>query len=177
MSDQPVVYPSQLPPSSPQVGASVPDDQRPGVGLWSQAMPGVVAQAPDPLNPPSPRPSAKETMPAGQFEPSADVGSGVQTVEELRSPEIPVEVEKYLQEVRANQDQIPAEVVITDPQSFTVTTPPMAKPVIVLPMTKQEYQAAKKSSVRTSKRWLGTWVEKLLKMFRGEVVFSDKQLP
>lgn len=185
MSDQSSQVPAQpqvTPLPSTQVAMpTVPtlvDEGRPNPGVISQALPTAVIQTQDPLNPVNPKPSAKETSPVMMVDQAVELPGGVQSVETLRTPEIPVEVEKFIEEVKDHPDQIPAEVVMTDQQQVMNNAQhALAKPVIILPMTKEELHNAKKSSPQMSKRWLGEWVEKIMKVFAGEVVFRDKQQP
>lgn len=161
-------------PTLPQQSA----DQRPMATVLPQALPtAVLQQQPDDtLNPAQPTPSTiKEQGPAFNVDQSMELPVGVQSIEELRTPEIPVEVEKFIQEVKDDEQSVPQEVVIADQTQLTQPAPTLAKPVIVLPMSEQEFRQSKKEPVSSSKRWLGEWIDKITKIFMGEVVFRENQ--
>lgn len=126
----------------------------------------------DPLNPANPTSSAKEVSPVG-IEFSGELPGGMQSVEELRSVEVAPEVEKYIEEVREDISQLPHEVVVADQKMTQPTAGYAAQPVIVLPMTEEEFKEAGKAPPTTSRRWLKEWTEKIVKIFSGSVVFRQ----
>jgi hypothetical protein len=145
-------------------------DDRPLAAM--NVMMNQVAQD-DPLNPPNPSASlTKESAPL-TVEASGEMPAGVQSVEQLRSPEISPEVEKYIEEVREEPSQFPQEVVLADQRMVQPTGGFVAQPVIVLPMTQEEFEEAKKASPDTSRRWLAEFTEKIKKMFIGSVIFRE----
>lgn len=117
----------------------------------------------------------KEQELGGQ-EQAWELPAGVQSVEHEKRPEIPPEVEEYMTEVQDDQAQLPDEVVVADGQMPTVQPHYVAKPVIVLPMTKEEIEKGLKSPKTHSYRWLSEWAHKIWKMFSGEVVYQDDPL-
>jgi hypothetical protein len=128
----------------------------------------------DTLNPAYPTASAKEQQPL-TIEHSGEMPPGVQSVEELRSAEIAPEVEKYIEEVREQPTELPKEIVIADQKVVIPTDGFVAQPVIVLPMTQQQFQEDKKAPLNTSRRWLAEWTEKITKMFGGSVMYRDEK--
>lgn len=140
----------------------------------AQAVLAAAQALPDTLNPPNPAPaSAKETFerPAAPDAASIDVGGAVQQVEVERNPELPVEVEGFLQRVQDFSAQPPQEVVIADGTNEQATTNYPARPVIVLPITEEEEKKGKRKNPRNSIRWLVEWSHKVIKMFAGKVIY------
>ncbi len=151
----------------------------PGVdgGVLPQALPMAVAQATAPLlNPAAPGTNAKE-RPQAAAEQTADNtftdAGGVQTVEQERTPEIPPEVEAYMQKVQDHADQAPQEVVIADGTQESATTPYPSRPVVVLPITPEVEKEGLKKGPLYSIRWLIEWSHKIIKMFAGKVIYRD----
>ena len=145
-------------------------------GVIAQAMPQATLEATDTLNPTQPTASLKEAVAAVSPDISpVEAGAGLQQVEREPSPELPVEVESYLQNVEEHQDQAPDEIVIADGTiQPSVAHPPMKKPVIVLPITAEEEQAGQKKSLHWSIRWLVEWSKKIMKMFSGAVIYRQE---
>jgi len=140
----------------------------------AQAVLTTMQNAQDPLNPPNPAPaSAKESFerPAAPDATSIDAGGTVQAVEVEKNPELPVEVEGFLQRVEDFSAQPPQEVVIADGSNEQATTNYPSRPVIVLPITEDEEQKGKKKNPRNSIRWLVEWSHKVIKMFAGKVIY------
>lgn len=171
--------PTLVPPNVPQQQNPVnvfnqtqnPADQS-MVGM--NAVLNQVATTQDPLNPARPSSStAKETAPLN-IEVSGEMPSGMQSVEQLRTPEISPEVEKYIEEVREEPSSFPHEVVLADQQMVQPSNGFVAQPVIVLPMTEEEFKEAKKAPPETSRRWLAEFTEKIRKIFEGGVMFRQK---
>lgn len=140
-----------------------------------QVLPTVVQQSTDTLNPSYAGPSAKETL-EGTTSPDVkaiDAGAGVQYVEQERNPEIPVEVESFIQKIDDNQDQLPTEIVIAD---GTVPVPQPHFPthkVVVLPITPEIEAVGDKKDPSWSVKWLVEWSQKIMKMFTGHVIYRQ----
>lgn len=145
-------------------------------GVIAQAMPQAALNVTDTLNPTQPTASLKESVAAVSPDiSSAEAGAGLQQVEYEPSPELPVEVESYLQSVEKNQDQALEEIVIADGTTQpSVAHPPIKKPVIVLPITAEEEKSGQKKPLHWSFRWLVEWSKKIMKMFSGEVVYRQE---
>jgi hypothetical protein len=150
--------------SQPASVASVVDQ------AWSHAV-----QASDPLNPPGAgHTTAKESLSgAGIDQQTPDSGTGIQYVEQEKTPEIPVEVESYLQKVEDSADDQLHQVVIADGTLEQADTSYPSRPVIVLPITQDEEDEGEKMSPKFSLRWLVTWSKKIIKMFAGKVVYRQ----
>lgn len=103
--------------------------------------------------------------------PAVDVVPGMQAVELEKSNELPPEVEGFLKTVEDNQDKIPQEIVISNPQTGQALPRVMAQPVIVLPITPEVEEEGKKKKVTHSVRWLVEWSWKIMKVFSGKVVY------
>lgn len=117
--------------------------------------------------------SGKEQAPNTSSEMGYDVYTG-QPVEIEHGAEISPEVEKFIEEIQDHDGQVPQEIVVADQTVTQPTGKYVAKPVIVLPMTESELIAGKKASPLMSKRWLAEWVEKIMKMFEGSVVYREE---
>lgn len=137
----------------------------------------VVDQATDTLNPKQPVRSSKESIePTASIDTSfVDAGGGVQTVEQERNPEIPVEVESFLQRVEDHHETAPTQVVIADGTSEVPTNTYPSRPVIVLPITQAEEQEGAKKSPKFSFRWLVEFSHKIVRMFTGKVIYKQEE--
>ena len=176
---------AQTPPAdaSPQVPVSVPlqpvsqpsDDVR-QMATVNAFLSQATQQTPveNTLNPAYPTASAKEQQPL-VIEHAGEMPPGVQSVEELRSAEIAPEVEKYIEEVKEQPTELPKEIVIADQKVIVPTDGFVAQPVIILPLTHQQFEEDKKAPLNTSRRWLAEWTEKISKMFGGSVMFRDEK--
>jgi len=149
-----------------------------GEGVMSQVMPQVMTQTADSLDPHKPMVATtqkEKVAPATTLEQVAvDAVGGVQQVEVEPTPEIPPEVESYLQKVEEQPETAPKEIVVADgmPTAPTDHQYP-AQPVVVLPITQAEEQAGAKKSPKFSIRWLVEWSRKLMKMFVGKVIYRS----
>lgn len=138
----------------------------------------AVGQATNTLNPQQGAArSAKERIEVGKTidTSSIDVGSGVQSVEYEKNPEIPVEVESFLQRVEDHHDTAPTEVVIADGTGEVPTNNYPSRPVIVLPITEEEEKEGAKKSPKYSFRWLVEFSHKIIKMFTGKVIYRQEE--
>lgn len=104
-----------------------------------------------------------------------DMGGGVQTVEHEKNPEIPVEVESFLQRVEDHHETAPTEVVIADGTSEVPSNSYPSMPVIVLPITQDEDAQGAKKSTKFSFRWLVEFSHKIIKMFTGKVIYRQEE--
>jgi hypothetical protein len=146
-----------------------------------QALPLAMSQMADSnLNPTHPiggSATAKERFEASKSPDTSgiDAGGNVQIVEVEANPEIPVEVEGYLQHVEDNQAQLPSEVVITTDvtQPFMPAKP--LTPVVVLPITPEIEKVGGSKNPHWSVRWLVEWSKKLMKMFNGSVIYAESK--
>lgn len=168
-----VTLQSQSSSSTQVVDSSSLDESRPAASattLLTQAMAQPAAPA-EPISVPF---GSKEQSPIQLRELSVDLPPGVQQVEVEKSVEISPEVEKFIEEIKQHEQQIPQEVVINAQQQTTpLPTNFVSKPVVVLPLTEQELAEAKKESLDSSRRWLAEWTEKVMKMFSGSFIFKD----
>lgn len=171
----------------PQVNAVTPPaipftpDAAEAQDVVPAAMPMAVISATDTLNPPTAGAvtTAKEALQSAPPEKiQVDVTSGLQTVEvEPPVNELPVEVEGFLQEVKQNQEQLPQEIVITGDTAQLLPAKPPLRPVIVLPITQDMEQSGQHKGTQWSIRWLVEWSRRLMKMFKGEVVYAEEPKP
>jgi len=104
-----------------------------------------------------------------------EANAGGQYIEvEPMAPEIPVEVEGYLQEVKDHQDQLPQEIVIADNQmQLMPSTAQPLRPVVVLPISPEEEVMGAKKNPSWSLRWLVEWSRKLMKTFTGKIIYRQ----
>lgn len=104
-----------------------------------------------------------------------DISGGVQTVEQEKNPEIPVEVESFLSRVEDHHETAPTEVVIADGTAEVPTTQYPSQPVIVLPLTEAESEEGLKKSPKFSLRWLAEFGQKIIRMFTGKVIYKQEE--
>lgn len=118
-------------------------------------------------------PSIQETTTQNPVEAGA-MASYVEV--EPPSPEIPVEVEGYLQEVKDHQDQLPQEIVISaDQVTLQPNSAPPLRPVVVLPITPEMENLGLHKNPAWSLRWLVEWSRKLMKMFAGKIIYRAEE--
>lgn len=171
VAPQPVPAETQ-PVPAPQVQHQ-PFDQ--SATVLDQALPQLI-QANDPLNPSHAGQSTAKERVNGSLSPDAavvDVGASMQQVEHEKSPEIPVEVEGYLQKVKDHAAMQPHEIVIADGTTEQSDTAYPSRPVIVLPITEAVEEEGQKKSPKFSVRWLVEWSHKIIKMFAGKVIYKE----
>ncbi|MFZ1721870.1 MAG: hypothetical protein WAU07_05190 [Microgenomates group bacterium] len=143
--------------------------------LAPQPQPENAPQPTSTLNPPNAISSAKEKLEstASLDAVAPDASTGVQYIEQEKNPEIPVEVESFLQHAEDHANQTPQEIVIADgsqPQSMKHLP---KKPVFVLPITEETEKEGEKKNPRYSIRWLVEWSHKIIKMFTGKVIYRE----
>jgi len=155
-------------------GQQLPVDDSASQVMMQAAVQTALQQDDQGLNPPHPTPStAKEQGPSIFGEVGIELPAGMQSVEELRSPEISPEVEKYIEEVKEDPTHFTKEVVVADQKLIQPATQFVAQPVIILPITAEEMKEAKRAPITSSRRWLAEWTEKIIKMFAGSVVYRE----
>lgn len=116
----------------------------------------------------------KEMVGGGALTPSAELPGGVQLAEQEPIPEIPPEVESYIQHVEETAKTQPETIVIApqrDVAAAPATTPPRV--VRVLPITKEQEEVGLRKNSSFSIRWLVEFGHKLAKMFVGQVVYRE----
>lgn len=146
----------------------------------SQAIADFIEDETDTLNPNLPvgGRSAKEKFDASGASidtANFDVSGGVQVVETEPNPEIPPEVESFIQQVENHQAQAPQEIVIADGSNKIKDDRKLpSKPVIVLPLTQKENDEGRKKGPLNSIRWLVEFGQKIIKMFMGKVIYKPE---
>ncbi len=116
----------------------------------------------------------KEASIEGSTAPSFEQSAGIQYVEEEKTPELSPEVEKYIQEVKQQQQKAPREIVIADvDQDLADQEDYVSEPVIVVPITPEIEKKGKRKPPKFSVRWLVEWSRKIVKMFAGKVVYRQ----
>lgn len=159
--------------ANPDQAASPGLDLPPGM---AQVMPQVIDQATDTLNPQGVYSGVRKEMPlegATALNP-VEASASVQVVENERNPEIPVEVEAYLQKVEEHADQELQEVVISGDANQVSTRPYQAQPVVVLPISPEEEKTGKGKSAKFSIRWLVEFSRKIMRVFAGETIYRQE---
>lgn len=159
--------------------SEVEQDQEPAtddqVGLMSQVAPQVIDQATNTLNPQNPVRSAgsKESADSVSLDQIAiDAARGAQQVEVEPTPEIPPEVESYLQKIEDHSSTAPKEIVIADGSSTQPNDHNYpSQPVVVLPITPEMEKEGAHKSPKFSVRWLVEWSKKIMKVFSGKVIY------
>ena len=127
----------------------------------------------------APTSSAKEKLESATPDSTAvESGQTVSYVETAPiSPEISLEVEGYLEEVRENIAQAPREIVVADGKVMdSGVTKAAPQPVVVLPISPEDEVKGAKKNPKFSIRWLVEWSRKIMKMFAGRVVYQQDQV-
>lgn len=171
---------SAIKQNSAQDDSSLPkvDDQPPPVatlpGNVAQAVPQAVDHMTDNLNPTVPTTSMKESAQPGSLEQGVvDAIPGAQVVEHEVSPEIPVEVESYIERVEET-GHMPHQITLAGDQiEVTPVQPTPKQSVVVLPITQEIEKEGAHKSPKLSIRWLVEWSRKLMKMFTGKVIYRE----
>ena len=94
-------------------------------------------------------------------------------IELERSPEIPLEVESWVQEVEQHAHHAPKEVKVVD--SFTAQMPAeeAKQSVVVLPVTRDVVKKGMSAKITESVHWLSAWCMRLIKKFHGMVAYRE----
>lgn len=143
-------------------------------GAVSQALPGAVLQNTNTLNPNHSVAGGIKEAPDAAGASGIEAGGNTQYVEIEPNPEIPPEVETYLQRVENHHENAPEEIVVAD-GSFSAPTSHNypSKPVVVLPITPEIDKKGAHKSSKLSVRWLVEWSHKVMKMFFGKVIYRE----
>lgn len=104
---------------------------------------------------------------------SLEAATGIQVVEQERQPELPPEVDGFLQHVESHADQAPAEIVLGELAEDNLPKNVPKQSVIVVPITPEIEEVGAKKNPTFSVRWLVEWSQKLIKMFQGKVVYRQ----
>jgi len=145
-------------------------------GELAQVLPSAILTATNTLNPAAPTTTAKEAE--GLKSPDkgnqAEAGTGIQAVEVDKNPELPPELEGYINKVEQQADQLPKEIVIADAIKNLPQHHPLPKqPVVILPITPDIEKAGATKSPKFSVRWLVEWSRRVMKMFVGKVIYRQ----
>jgi hypothetical protein len=162
-------------PTEPEPTPVEPPTSEPPIAqAMAPAVPLAVDQAVVDLNRTYTGTSAKESLTSTPVEkPSAESATGLQMVEVEQAPEMPVEVEGFIQHVEDHQEQLPHEIVVAD-GSLQLQSPALSlKPVVVLPITPEVEEVGAKKGPSWSIRWLVEWSRKLMKMFNGAIIYRE----
>ena len=105
-----------------------------------------------------------------------EAGGSTQYVEYEPNPELPPEVEGYLNKTEQHSDQAPPEIVIADSVTSMPTDRQLpSQPVVVLPITPEVEKIGMSKPPQFSIRWLVEWSHKIMKMFVGKVIYFQKK--
>ena len=105
-----------------------------------------------------------------------EAGGSTQYVEYEPNPELPPEVEGYLNKTEQHSDQAPPEVVIADSATSMPTDRQLpSQPVVVLPITPEVEKIGMSKPPQFSIRWLVEWSHKIMKIFVGKVIYFQKK--
>lgn len=140
-----------------------------GSNVTDQVLPGFLATDPYQNMTGSP---VKERIGQGQI---IEQGVSAGPLEVERSPELPVEVEGFLEKVEEDQNQLPQEIVVGDGQNLPPVSVIQKTPVVVLPLTEEEQKSGEKKSPKFSIRWLVEFSKKLIKMFSGKIIYKVEE--
>jgi len=95
----------------------------------------------------------------------------VPIIEVGREPEIAPET--GLERIEKEQYILKKPVLDDQTGQILVTAPTLQKPVVVLPLTEEEFQVGLTSKIENSIRWLAEWSKRLIKMLGGKVGFRE----
>ena len=126
------------------------------------------------LETPTPVPTAGGKERAAAVSPDTqvvDAGVGAQAVEYEPTPELPPEVEGYMQRVEDHAELLSEPIVVDGHQTNHVNQHHPTQPVVVLPITEEEEKLARFKSPKYSIRWLVEWSHKIVKEFVGKVIY------
>lgn len=145
-------------------------------GELAQVLPSAIMSATDSLNPVTPTTTAKEAegLKSPDKSNQLEAGTGIQAVEIEKNPELPPEVEGFINKVEQQADQLPKEIVIADAIKNLPQHHPLPKqPVVVLPITPEIEKVGATKSPKFSVRWLVEWSRRVMKMFVGKVIYRQ----
>lgn len=170
-------------PTSPQqtiVSALDPDalyQPTEDSGLFAQAIPTAVDQVQQEIQQQLPQVGGRQREHleggfSGVVAPELPVD--IQYVEEEKNPELPPEVESYIQHVEETAKMEPQNIVIAQdavPDTPAVPSPPRI--VKVLPLTKEQEAVGIRKNPSFSIRWLVELGHKIAKALVGDVVYRE----
>lgn len=138
-----------------------------------RAAPGLL-----PTSQEAPAVSQESPVSAGEVE-IAQVPVGMelpsQGIELEKSPEVPPEVESWVQEVGQKVQQAPKEVKVVQFQGGPTPSATPQEEVVVLPVTETVLKKGLQASVADSIRWLSEWCLKMIKKFHGMIVYNQAE--
>ena len=115
--------------------------------------------------------ASKEQLSSGQVA-SQELPGGMQYADAEPVPEIPLEVENYLQHVEENHQQMPEQIVQAAKEFQAEATPDIpTQSVKVLPITKEVAEEGKKKSTKFAVRWLVEFSNKISHLFAGKSIY------
>jgi len=94
--------------------------------------------------------------------PIVETGEGLETVPETGLEKL--EKEQYI---------LKKPILDDETGQVLVTTPSAQQPVIVLPLTEEEFQNALTVKIENSIRWLAEWSRRLMKILGSKVGFRE----
>jgi len=127
--------------------------------------------------------ATSETAPSnGQLEnlTPTDTAPPEQTADqptEYESGQVELEptIEKLQQEIEQNKQKAPKKVAVRQENGDQVVPKTVAQPVVILPLTEEKMDAARKKNPTYSIKWLYTWAKRQIKKFKDIlVVYRDK---
>ena len=141
----------------------------------AQAVPQVIDEMTDTLNTSAGTGSGSIERRQPSMDLAPELAGHAQTVDHEPNPEISPEVEGYLEAVENHVSELPDEIVIADGSMPSASQNKTAKKVVVLPITEEEEKKGMHKSPAWSIKWLITWSQKIIKMFRGEVIYKPAE--
>lgn len=168
VSDVPITSPE---PSVTETSASEISDQQ-KLALFENVLQEVENQPQQSEQPPQPVGASKERIEGGQQVASQELPGGMQYVENEPNPEIPPEVENYLEYVQEKQQKMPQEIVEAAQQYQAENASQVpTQPVKVLPISKEVAEEGKKKNTSFAVRWLVVFSNKISQLFAGKSVY------
>lgn len=152
------------------VSSPIQDRTPPASGVVAQTVLSQAAQAPVSVPSPQSPSSSKEAKVLSSESPLYIETVGAEAIE--KEP-IPEEVEQYIEKVETNVEAPPPEIVVADKTAVQPTGTYAAQPVFVLPLGEVEMKQGFHKGIHESIRWLSTWCKRVMKIFKGRVVYRE----
>ena len=97
----------------------------------------------------------------------------IKYIEVETSPEVPLEVQEYVQKTDSRNQQLNTPVIHRD-QPLVSSSDPHQAPNIELPLTKQGVLSGLDAPITSAWKWLSNWCVRVIKKFKGRVTYSSR---
>lgn len=175
---QPIAQSQPAMPSPATPSVDPPKSVKPsdGTGVMAQVLKVLKVPTFGKKKPPEPQSISIGSPEMGLVNHTAPIEAGPAIPAEIEiipeTPEISAEVAEHVEAVERGEIQLP-EPIVTPQAMPTPGAAPTVTPVlnIILPVTRDDFQAGAKKPVSTSWRWLVEWVHWIIKKHPGRVLY------